>query len=425
MSPRKNVAEANAPWELRDRTKLKSRPVSLPHALPLSDAVLRLIWREHRVSRAEIARYFELSRSTVTEMVKGLLRTGFVKEVGRGESTGGRRPVVLEFQDQAAFVLGVDIGATHVSVALTDLGGKIKAWKTEEYPARSDPVGTLDLVTAICDGFLSDRRLGHRRLLSLGVGVPSPVDPASPGVLSSVLFPEWQDSNAFQRLGDHFGVPLHVDNDANLGALAEHWWGAGADLNDFVYFKLARGIGAGIILGGDLYRGAGGQAGEFGHLPVDPHGERCICGLRGCLTTITGGSALERKATAMLPDYPQSVLADASPKLREIEDAAIAGDGLALGVIDEAAAILGRAIAGWSNILNPEAVILGGSLARVEEILAKPIRDELERCSLTDRPSGVDVRLSELGERATAIGAATLALERSFSEAGFYRGRVT
>ena len=151
---------------------------------PLSNSLLQMIWREQQISRAEIARKAELSRSTVSEIVGTLLSTGLIEEVGAGPSSGGRRPIVLQFRDDAYSILGVEMGATHVGVALTDLRGRILCYEQRDHPVRSDPNGTRALIRELCEACLEAVDPGMRQLVGVGVAVPSPVDPARSGWLS-------------------------------------------------------------------------------------------------------------------------------------------------------------------------------------------------------------------------------------------------
>jgi glucokinase-like ROK family protein len=381
----------------------------------LADSVLRLIWRERRISRAEIARHAGLSRSTVSEIVGGLLQTPLVAEVGAGQSRGGRRPIVLEFQDDACVILGVDVGATHVAVAVTDLRGRVIEWSAEDHPVRTDPEGTRALVVELCEASLAGKR-GRQQLVGIGVGVPSPVDPEHRYGLSEVVLPQWQGRSGLEGLQAQYDVPVLIDNDANLSALAERWWGAGREVDDFAYIKLATGIGLGHILGGGIYRGAAGLAGEIGHLAIDPQGEPCVCGLRGCLATFVGTKALVARASALLTDYPKSVLAGQSATITAIEDAALAGDPLAQQVVREAAEYLGIAVAGLLNLMNPTMVILGGGLTRVGELLLEPLRETVRRRTLVSSVATAVIRTSELGPQAAAVGASTLVLDAALTD---------
>jgi predicted NBD/HSP70 family sugar kinase len=377
---------------------------------------MQLIWRERQISRAEISRRTDLSRSTVSDVVSEILETGLVAEVGSGASQGGRRPIVLQFEDDAAVILGVDLGATHVAVALTDLRGAVLAWEHQKHPVRDDPPGALALVNRLAERCLVTWGGSRRLLLGIGMAVPSPVDPARPDALNEVVVPSWKGVSVGQALRKQFRVPLLVDNDANLGALAERWWGAGRGIDNFAYIKLATGIGSGFFVDGRIYRGASGIAGEVGHLSIDPNGARCGCGLRGCLVTTLGSPALLRRARDLLQVHPGSALAGREFGVTILEDAALAGDPLALQVVREAADQLGIAVAGLLNLLNPAVVIMGGGLARLGDTLLEPLRQVVRSRTLASSVEVSRIVTSQLGARAIAVGAATLLLDRALSD---------
>jgi glucokinase-like ROK family protein len=387
-----------------------------PPPRPSVSEVLQLVWAERRISRAEIARRTDLSRSTVSDIVGELLALGLVREVGAGVSSGGRRPIVLEFDDAAAVILGVDLGASHVAVTLTDLRGTVLAWEHRDHPVRDDPPGALALVTSLAERCLATWGGSPRLLLGAGVAVPSPVDPARPDQLDDVVVPQWRGVAVGQPLRRRFRVPVLVDNDANMGALAERWWGAGRGVDDFVYVKLATGIGSGFFIRGDVYRGASGVAGEIGHLSIDPAGTPCTCGLRGCLVTAVGTPALVRRARQLLRDDPRSALAGRAFGIAELEDAALAGDPLAVRVVREGAEHLGVAVAGLTNVLNPALIIVGGGLARVGDLLLEPLRATVRSRTFVTSVERARIVASELGARAIAVGAATLLLQRALAD---------
>lgn len=395
-------------------------PGDVPATRPNVADVLQLVWRERQISRAEIARRKDLSRSTVSLIVEELLALGLVKEVGAGESRGGRRPIVLQFDDGAAVIVGVDLGATHVAVALTDLRGAVLAWEHRMHPVRDDPAGALALVNDLAERCLA--AWGGRRALLLGAGVsvPSPVDPARPDFLNEVVLPRWKGVSVTQELRRRFRVPVLVDNDANLGVLAERWWGAGKDADHVAYVKLATGIGAGFFIDGKIYRGASGTAGEIGHITLDPGGEPCGCGLRGCLVTRVGSPALVQRARELIRGRRDSALAGKKLDITAVEDAAIAGDAVARQVIREAAEDLAVAVAGLMNLLNPTVVILGGGLVRVGELLLEPLREAVRARTLVTSVQGARIVASPLGARSIAIGAATLLLQRALSDPRYF-----
>lgn len=395
-------------------------PAEAERSRPLADDVLRMIWQERRISRAEIARRATLSRSTVSGIVNQLLPTGLVAEIGEGESAGGRRPIVLGFQDDACVVLGVEMGANHVAVALTDLRGHVLHWVSRDHPVRSDPEGTRALIAELCQECLDTPAGRSAPLMGIGVAVACPVDPTDQDRISKVVLPEWNGHLGLDFLAEQLGAPVLVDNDANLGALAEHWWGAGRSIDHLAYIKVATGIGSGHIIGGEIYRGATGVAGEIGHIAVDPQGPTCVCGLRGCLVTLAGGNALAARARELAPEYPGSTFAAGVCTIAEIEDAALEGDPLALRIVGEAAGHLGTVLAGLLNLMNPSMVVLGGDLARLGDILLEPLRAKVDSRTLVGSVASGSLQTSRLGLQSIAIGASTMVLKAALDDARWF-----
>jgi predicted NBD/HSP70 family sugar kinase len=387
---------------------------------PLADAVLRLIWQEQRVSRADIARQANLSRSTVSEIVNEILPIGIVTEVGEGPSRGGRRPIVLEFQDDSCVILGIEMSGRHVVVALTDLRGHILTWESREHPVRNDPDGTRKLIEELCEICLGSPAGHNRPLVGIGIAVPCPSDPSHPDHLPEVVLPAWKGTLGLDQMAARYGVPLMVDNDANLGALAENWWGVGKGADDIAYIKVATGIGSGHVINGEIYRGATGVAGEIGHISIDPQGKKCICGLQGCLVTMVGGPALVARASELSAEFPDSPLAGKINSVNDIEKAALNGDPLALLVAQEAANNLGRAIAGLMNLLNPSLVILGGDLAELGDLLLDPLRETVKSRTLVSSVAAARITVSDLGPRSVAMGAATLVLKAALNDSRLF-----
>lgn len=393
------------------------RAASVP---ALSETVLRMIWQERQISRADIARTTGLSRSTVTELVDDLLPTGLVAETGTGPSRGGRPPIVLEFRDDAGVLLGVDMGAAHIAVALTDLRGQVLVWRHAYHSVRTDPEGSRELIDRLCAECLAERPGSRRLLVGIGIAVPCPVDPAHPDRLSEIVLPDWKGQGGFKKLATRYRVPVFLDNDANLGALAERWWGAGRGVDDFAYIKVATGVGSGHFVQGRIYRGATGVAGEIGHLAIDPRGKTCVCGLRGCLVTIVGSAALIERANELRRQHPRSILGQGRATIESIEEAALAGDPLAMQVVSEAAGILGIAVSGLLNLMNPKLVILGGGFSRLGELLLTPLRDSIRNRTLVSSLIAALVRTSELGPRSIAVGAATMVLDAALADARLF-----
>ena len=382
--------------------------------LSVRKQVLSVAWRKRRLSRADIARTLKLSRSTVSGQVQDLIDRGLLVEAGRGESRGGRRPIMLDFQYDALNVLGIDIGATHVSVVLTDLRGQPLQWRHEIHPVRTDPEGTRELLQKMCDSCLLSQPQGKDRLVGIGIAVPSPVDPANPEWLPEVVIPDWQGHSELGGLRTRYDAPVFIENDATLGALAEHYWGAGRGVEDFIYVKVGRGVGAGMILGGKLYRGASGIAGELGHLSIDPKGPPCVCGQNGCLVKYIGSAALVARAKKLASQIRDSVLAGTQLSLEEIVNAALQEDSLACMVVQKASNSLASALAGYVHILNPRMVIIAGGITRAGKLFITPIEETIARTSIVPSVSPVKCCVSQLGAKGVAIGAATLGILHAF-----------
>ena len=379
--------------------------------------LLQLLWSEREASRADLARATGLSRSTVSAIVADLLETGLVREVRAGRSTGGRRPIVLAFQHEAACIAGVELGASHVSAVLMDLFGNVLDHREVSCAVRDEPEHALHVVRDCVGALLVGSPDARRRLVGVGVAAPSPIDPKRPGRLVPTLIPAWEGIDVIERLQGSFGRPIFVDNDANAGALAERWWSEAPDGN-LAYLKVATGIGAGLIVDGRILRGAEGVAGEIGHMTIDPGGPPCKCGLRGCLNTLVGTQQLLDRVRAMRPDHEPGPLHADPISLERLVAAASDGDSLACAVIREAGRTLGVGIANLLNLFNPQRVVLGGAITLAGDVLLDPIRQMISTRALA--ASTTSIERSPLGEHGIAIGAATVVLEHALAQPSMF-----
>jgi len=315
-------------------------------------------------------------------------------------------------------IVGIDMGATHVAIALTDLRTRIKVWRSKAHDVRNDPDGALALAKQLVDDVLAEAKVDRERLVGMGVAVPSPVKPDDPEHLSPVFVPRWQGYSPVKRLEAAFDVPVVMENDANLGALAEQWWGAGQDGRDLAFVKVATGVGAGLIINGDIYRGTAGIAGEIGHIPVDPSAGRCVCGLDGCLNLRIGTHALVEHARTLRKErkYERSTLPRRGLNVGRIVEAAFEGDPLARAVVSEAGHHLAIGVAAVLNLFNPATVVFGGSLTRAGELLLKPLRKTLGERTPSASVQQAQFVMSALGIEGVARGAATLVLLAALSD---------
>ncbi|MCU0698947.1 MAG: ROK family transcriptional regulator [Myxococcaceae bacterium] len=379
--------------------------------------VLRTVQAEVQISQADLARRLGLARSTVLAIVDDLLELGLLKEQGHGVSGGGRRPMMLTLDDVAYHLVGVDIGATHVTVVVMNLKAEVLARQHRAFGTREDPKGTLALVEELIGRVLSESRAGRRQVVGIGVGVPSPVDLRTPGFVSPVVMPSWAGVDIAGRLQGRFGVPVRVENDANLGALWEARWGHGANVGTLAYIKVATGIGSGLVIDGRIYRGARGVAGELGHLPIDSSGPLCVCGLRGCLNTLIGTHNLLERAKGKGKGKRRFEVLD------DLLDAALAGDAVATGTIEYAGRQLGLGVAMLLNLFNPALVVVGGDIVRTGDLLFAPLRETVSKNCFSENFSHVHLVASRVGESATARGAATLLFDEAIeSPASFFEG---
>ena len=345
----------------------------------------------------------------MSAIVSDLLSTGLVTEARAGISSGGRRPIMLEFQDQSSFIVGVELGATHVSCVLTDLRCNVRASWSAPAPVRDEPEVALKKMTIGVHSVLEADGLQPSQVLGIGVAVPSPVDEAHPGKLLALVLPKWEGYDIANHLRGTFERPVFVDNDANLGALAELWWGAGSAAANLAYIKVATGVGAGLIINGRIFRGSGGIAGEIGHTSIDPNGPQCVCGLKGCLATFIGTNALLQRAE----DELRARGSDRSPpaSIDELVGAALDGDPMSVELIRRAGDKLGVGIANLLNLLNPKTVVVGGGIARAGDLLLDGVRRTVDNMSLPASISHSEIRITGLNEWGIAVGAATLVLQ--------------
>ena len=264
------------------------------------------------------------------------------------------------------------------------------------------PEGTRSLALLV-EEMVDSLGASMTEVLAVGVGIPAPVDAATGMVSASGVLRGWDWVPVPQVLGDRLGVPVRVENDANLGALAENRLGAAIGRRDFVYVRASYGIGLGLVVDGRLVHGRSGLAGEMGHIVLDPDGAPCRCGRRGCLETTAGAGAL---LSALAPAHGHLAL-------RDVVSQALAGDaGLAAALADVGRA-LGRHLGAVSTLLDPELVVVGGEIARAGDILLEPLRVELAANVLHSTAGPVPVLPAALGEQAEARGAVALAVEAS------------
>jgi predicted NBD/HSP70 family sugar kinase len=355
-------------------------------------------------SRAEIARSTGLSPATVSTLVGQLVEAGLVVDAPQRlsrRSQGGRPPALITLDPAAGVAIGIDFGKRHLAVAVSDLSHEILAerWRTmhEDYDARAGMDGAVKLV----DEALARSGTEPDRVLGVGLGLPGPIHRSTGTVGSSAILPGWTDVRIAEVMSERLALPVHVDNDANLGALAELHWGAGQGASTLVYLKMATGIGAGLVIGGRLFHGAGGTAGEIGHTTVDEAGPICRCGNRGCLEMFAAAPALAE----LLRTTRGDVTGD------RVVELALEGDPGCRRAIADAGSYTGHAVANLCNLFNPERIVVGGSLGAAGEVLLGPLREAVRRRVIPSAVGDVEIVPGVLGDRAELLGAVALVLK--------------
>ncbi|HEY6119996.1 MAG TPA: ROK family transcriptional regulator [Pyrinomonadaceae bacterium] len=370
--------------------------------------VLNYVREREPISRAEISRETQLQRSTISAIVEDLKTEGLVEEVGEGESTGGRRPTLLKLRTKGAIALGVSIDPTCTNVATSDLAGRLVDHKA--FPTDPDPTVAINNVIATVRDFA---RRSNGSIEGIGVSLPGLVDPSTGNAIYIPYF-KWRDLPIAQLISSASNLPVVIDNDANAVALAELWFGrpevTGA--RDFIMVLVAEGVGTGIIFDGQVYRGQRGAAGEFGHMVIGSNAPvPCSCGNRDCWEAFSSERSaiarycqLQGDQEAPVPDFPALV------------DRAIAGEAHARISLVETAYCLGVGISNLIVGFSPEAVVVGGEIARAWHLVEKALTDTIEHSVRRGLPSAT-ILPSTLGRNPTLRGALSLVLAGKFAAA--------
>jgi predicted NBD/HSP70 family sugar kinase len=370
--------------------------------------VLQLIRREGRISRADIAKQTQLSRSTVSSIITDLIEDRLVTETGIGTSKGGRRPIILEFNYQANYIIGLDVSRNSITAVITDLNARVCARQHISFNVDDGPAVGLPVIKQLISTMLKDSPVGRGRISAIGVGVPGPLDYRSGRTIAPPVMPGWDNVPIKDELYQTFRLPISIDNDANLAAMAEYRWGAGIGAQNMVYVYLSSaGIGAGLIIDSHIYRGSIGSAGEIGHTTLSIDAEQAS-GPNNAGTL----EALASQPTLLRLARQQGIIQD-----HEGIDALLPLlDGSPARVLlEQQAHYMGVAIAGIINILNPDLVVVGGVIPETSALFIEHIRTTVAQRALEIAVHNTTIVAGKLGRNVVALGAAALATERLFA----------
>jgi predicted NBD/HSP70 family sugar kinase len=378
-----SVSEPGSPSELRASNR---------------ERLTALLRSNGPMTQADLARASGLSPATVSSIARELREDGWLEDY-----TSHGRGAVLTLSRSAGMAIGIDFGHKHVRVAIADLGHTVLAETVEPLDVDHAADEGIALAGRIVRRLLDEVGATPDHVTGVGMGLPGPLRRDTGEVGDSAILPGWIHRRPAELMEAELGLPVLVENDANLGALAEIVWGAGRGCSDVVYVKVASGVGAGLVLDNRIYRGFGGTAGEIGHLTINETGPVCRCGNRGCLEVYAGAEGLLE---------PLRRPSGGPSTVRAAIKMAADGDVGAQRVISDAGRALGLAVAGVCNLLSPQLVIVGGELVQAGDVLLNPVREIVRRSAVASARQ-TPITAGVLGDRAEVLGAVALVLRES------------
>jgi len=382
--------------------------------------VLEMIRERGPIYKAEIARLTGLSIPTVIKITDELAEHGLIRDIGKGMSSGGKPPQLLEFASERYAIIGVDVGTTNINCVLMDLASNI-LFQYMTPTIVSDPSEqVIERILQSIEQVMAMPQASGQPILGIGVGMPGLLEDGV--VLFSPDF-HWEQVDLIGRLRARFHLPIQIHNVTRTMAMGERWFGHGrGDVNSFICVNLGYGIGAALYLDGRIFNGGSGTSGELGHMTVDGDGPICACGRRGCLESLAAGNAIAKRAKREIAEGRASSItpaqADAELEAKDVFLAAARHDPLALEIIHDTAEYIGTALANVITLLDPEVIILEGGLSRAGEPFIEEIRQVVKRFQMKYAGRNTRIVVSDLGENAAAIGAATYLLQRLFDVGG-------
>lgn len=383
--------------------------------------VIRLLREHGKLSRSELAKILGYSRASMTTFVSNLIEQGILMQVGEGVSKGGRRPLTLDINGDFGYVVGYDIGATSMDIAISNFRGDILAYRGAPANVRDGATVLLGHCAKIAQVLLAELNANVEQVVSVGVGVPGPVEFARGILIAPPLMPTWENFEIKKFVNQTFPqATVVVDNDVNVMALGEQKTGAGKDAGNFIFVKIGTGIGSGIIVDGKIYRGANGVAGNIGHISVDAHGPICHCGNHGCIEAIAAGPAIAARAQQAASNGSSDILAqrlDEKPEgltSIDVAEAAAVGDLISIGLIRQSGEKIGSVLAGLVEFFNPELILIGGGVSNIGFDFLSSIRQAVLQRANPLSTRDLRIEYSSLGELAGVTGAIWLTFDYVF-----------
>ncbi|MBO9650992.1 MAG: ROK family protein [Variovorax sp.] len=373
-------------------------------------------------SRHGMAEQLGFSKSKANALIAGLVEQGLLSEIGLQRSTGGRRPESLQLHAGLGVLVGVDIGATSLDVAVLAPDLTVLAHHAEPADVREGPGVVLARVRGLIKELLARAGFAAKQVLGIGIGVPGPVNFEIGQLVNPPLMPAWDSFSIRDYLREDYAAPVFVDNDVNLMALGE-LWRLKRSLSNFLVIKVGTGIGCGIVCHGEVYRGAAGSAGDVGHICVDQEGPRCHCGNLGCVEAMAAGPAITRMAVQAAEAGESAALAECLRTQGRIEaidvgQASRAGDAAANAIVQRAGNLIGQMLASIVNFFNPSHVFIGGGITRIGPLFLAAVRQSVYQRSLALSTRHLEIQYTPLEGQAGLIGAGVLAMQETLKVRG-------
>lgn len=373
------------------------------------------------ISRTDISKNLNLGLSTVTNIVEELENQNLVHEVGEADSTGGRKPILLEFNYNYGYIIGIKIEENNLIFALTNLKREIIEKRVVPFKKGTNSNTVLNMVVENIEKLITKIPY-NKNLMGIGVAVSGLVDQQKGKLIYSGML-NWSNVEIGNILENKFNVPVYIDNDVNAYTLAELWYGHGRELNNFIVVTYGSGIGSGIVINKKLYTGDFGGAGEIGHMVLVAEGRKCECGQRGCLEAYASEDFIVDYIRDNIKMYSESKI-DLTEDLsiEKVYEYAKEGDMLAIDVLRLSAKYLGYGLLSVINLLNPSTIILAGEGMIAKDIILPVINDIVKNNFFKMHEKKVQIKVSELGDEGWVIGASTLAISKLF-EIPLYEGQ--
>jgi glucokinase-like ROK family protein len=392
-----------------------------------TSVILNTIREHNSISRADIARLTKLTPATVTNITSELLQHQIILEAERGESSGGRKPVMLRINTDGYYVVGVYIGSKVVEVVIANLNSDFIFEKKINNSADLTHKDILKNIVEIIQEWRKNNN--SEKVLGIGVGVHGLVQ-TEKGIAVYAPNLGWENVPIKDYFEENLNIPVFIDNDVRTMTLGESWFGVAKDINNFILIYIGYGVGGSIVVDNHLFRGMNEGAGEIGHMTIDPKGPKCSCGNTGCLQTLISENAIVQEMKRLITEGHYSSIKDLvgdeicriSPEI--VYEAAINNDNLALTVIKEQSKYLGIAIANLINTINPSMIIISGKITRLGDIVMNVVMDEVRNRSLKYLQHSTKIIYSTLNRKAVLKGAVSLVLNETFSNPDFIFTKV-